>query len=166
MDAETKELVFDRVKSMLLQLGFRIASMDDSRPWGGFFVIDEQDAAAFVNHFFPEEEDDSWQLYQKLSPKILLVRPGARLSWQYHHRRAEIWKCICDEILVVTSPDDTERQKHILQYGEVIRLEQGERHRLTGTDKWGIVAEVWKHTIPEYPSDEQDIVRLQDDYGR
>lgn len=166
METESKSMVFDQVKSMLHQLDLRIASMDDSRPWGGFFVIDEQDSSAFVSHFFPDEDGDSWHLYQKLSPKILIVHPGTRLSWQYHHRRAEIWKCICDEIMVVTSHDDTERHQHTLQYGEVIRLQQGERHRLVGTEMWGIVAEVWKHTQPDHPSDEQDIVRLQDDFGR
>jgi mannose-6-phosphate isomerase len=162
----TKSEVFDKVKAMLSQLGFGVTKMDDTRPWGGFFVIDEEMAAAFAAHFFPEEEADSWQLFQKLSPKILIVSPGARLSWQYHHRRAEIWKCISDEVNVVTSQGDEETQLTKLKYGEIIRLRQGERHRLIGTSDWGLVAEIWKHTDPSNPSDENDIVRLQDDYGR
>ena len=50
--------------------------------------------------------------------------------------------------------------------GNFIQLDKGERHRLIGLDSWGIVAEIWQHTDPENPSDEDDIVRLQDDFGR
>jgi hypothetical protein len=50
--------------------------------------------------------------------------------------------------------------------GEVVSLARGERHRLIGTDNWGVVAEIWIHTEPENPSDESDIIRLQDDYSR
>jgi hypothetical protein len=44
--------------------------------------------------------------------------------------------------------------------------EKGERHRLIGLENWGVVAEFWQHTDPEHPSDEDDIVRVQDDYKR
>mgnify|MGYP003350752161 CR=1 FL=1 len=44
---------------------------------------------------------------------------------------------------------------------------RGERHRLIGTKEgWGMVAEIWQHTVPDHPSDESDIVRLQDDYRK
>ena len=39
-------------------------------------------------------------------------------------------------------------------------------HRLVGLSNWGIIAEIWQHTDPEKPSDEEDIVRVQDDFGR
>jgi mannose-6-phosphate isomerase len=48
----------------------------------------------------------------------------------------------------------------------VLKLAQGERHRLIGADGYGIVAEIWRHTDPANPSDENDIVRVQDDFGR
>ncbi len=35
-----------------------------------------------------------------------------------------------------------------------------------GLDTFGIVAEIWQHTDPTNPSEEDDIVRLQDDFGR
>ncbi len=44
----------------------------------------------------------------KLSPILLLVKPSARLSWQYHHRRAETWMVICGLVGIVISLDDTE----------------------------------------------------------
>ena len=78
----------------------------------------------------------------KLSPKILLVAPQKRLSWQYHHRRAEIWKVIHGTVAVVTSYDDVERTQQILQPGDIIELQQGERHRLVGLDHWGVIAEI------------------------
>ena len=43
---------------------------------------------------------------------------------------------------------------------------KGERHRLIGLESWGIVAEFWQHTNAQKPSNEDDIIRLQDDYAR
>jgi mannose-6-phosphate isomerase len=53
-----------------------------------------------------------------------------------------------------------------LEIGQVINLKCGERHRLVGTNGFGIVAEIWQHTDKNNPSDEDDIVRVQDDFGR
>ena len=50
--------------------------------------------------------------------------------------------------------------------GDQIILKQGERHRLIGLDDYGVVAEIWQHTEKNNPSDEEDIVRVQDDFGR
>jgi hypothetical protein len=50
--------------------------------------------------------------------------------------------------------------------GDQIKLTQGERHRLIGLDDYGVVAEIWQHTDKNNPSDEEDIVRVQDDFGR
>lgn len=158
--------VFEKVAAMLRRLNFSIVDKDDIRPWGGFYVIDEAQAPQFVNHFFPEEHLDTLKITNKLSPKILIVAPNHRLSWQYHHRRAEIWKCIDGAVGVMTSNTDIEDVKHILKIGDIIKLKQGERHRLIGLEDWGIVAEIWQHTDELNPSDEDDIVRLQDDYSR
>ncbi|MEO7801319.1 MAG: hypothetical protein ABIR81_04935 [Ginsengibacter sp.] len=157
---------FDKSATLLEELNFKIVDQDKSRPWGGFYVIDESKAAAFVQHFFPEEDLEKVKISEKLSPKILMVAPGKRLSWQYHHRRAEIWRCIDGEVAVATSDSDSEAVKHILKVGDKIKLKQGERHRLIGLSDWGVVAEIWQHTDAENPSDENDIVRLQDDFGR
>ena len=53
-----------------------------------------------------------------------------------------------------------------MELGKTVSLEQGERHRLVGLDSWGIVAEIWMHVDPEHPSNEEDIVRVEDDYAR
>jgi hypothetical protein len=49
---------------------------------------------------------------------------------------------------------------------EIVRLNQGQRHRLVGLNSWGMIAEIWQHTDINNPSDEEDIVRVQDDFGR
>jgi mannose-6-phosphate isomerase-like protein (cupin superfamily) len=109
---------------------------------------------------------DTIRITNKLSPKILVVAPNKRLSWQFHHRRAEIWKILSGVVGVKTSLTDEEGEIQELKPGTFIQMDKGERHRLIGLDSWGIVAEIWQHTDPENPSDEDDIVRLQDDFGR
>ena len=161
-----KEVTFKETAAMLAQSGFTIIQQDTNKPWGGFFVIDENQASEFVNRYFPDENIDELKITQKLSPKILMVAPHMRLSWQYHHRRAEIWKCINGTAGVITSETDEEAQQHTLLTGDVIKLKQGERHRLTGLDDWGIIAEIWQHTDAAHPSDEDDIVRVRDDFSR
>lgn len=161
-----KQQIFEKVAAMMRQSNFIIVDKDDTRPWGGFYVIDETQAVQFARHYFAEENLNELKITSKLSPKILIVGPGQRLSWQYHLRRAEIWKCIDGTVGVMTSNTDEEAIRHTLKSGDIIKLKQGERHRLMGLDGWGIVAEIWQHTDELNPSDEDDIVRLQDDYSR
>ena len=163
----TKEEIFKKISIYTKEVGIRVDHTDTKRPWGGFFVIDERDAEKFIKHFFPEINKNDLLEGAKLSPKILLVEPGKKLSWQYHHRRAEIWKLIQGKAAVATSDTDTEKNRVILNIGDIVKLKQGERHRLIGMEKeWGVVAEIWMHTDHNNPSDEDDIIRLQDDFGR
>ena len=161
-----KELVFEKIAEYLHLRKLIINKHDDSRPWGGFFVIEETEAEKFIKIYFPLLTKEELNISGKLSPKILVVAPNKRLSWQYHHRRAEIWKLISGTAAVITSDTDEEKETKHLNIGDIIQLRQGERHRLIGLDGWGIVAEIWRHTNTENPSDEEDIVRLQDDFGR
>jgi len=156
--------IFNSTTNMLKALSIRIQAVDMDRPWGGFMVIEDEDANLFVDTFFPLI--DKKELLGKISPKILLVAPNKKLSWQYHHHRSEIWKLIDGEAGIIRSFTDQESPLSILLLNEVITLQQGERHRLVGLNKWGIVAEIWLHTNPNQPSDENDIVRIQDDFGR
>ncbi|RYF91236.1 MAG: phosphoheptose isomerase [Chitinophagaceae bacterium] len=162
---DDKKEVFKMVEQYL-STEFSIHSFDDERPWGGFFVIQEADAELFIKKFFPELEIERLRIAGKLSPKILLVQPGKKLSWQYHHRRAEVWKLINGEAGVVRSDDDHEKDLLFLEPGKSIRLKTRERHRLVGLNNWGMIAEIWQHTDADHPSDEDDIVRVQDDFGR
>ena len=161
-----KELVFENVAEYLHLQNLKVNKEDSSRPWGGFFVIEESDAERFIELYFPHLTKEALSISGKLSPKILVVAPEKRLSWQYHFRRAEIWKLIGGVAAVITSDTDAEKETHKLNIGDIVQLQQGERHRLVGLDNWGIIAEIWRHTDPDNPSDEDDIVRLQDDFGR
>ncbi len=162
----TKNEVFEKVQSYLDKNGFSIVNSDQTRPWGGFFVIDEQQSQKFIHFFFADVEDSKKESSGKISPKILIVEKAKRLSWQYHHRRSELWKVIGGEVGVVQSENDEETSTQIKKLNDVITLKQGERHRLIGLETWGIVAEIWQHTESENPSDENDIIRVQDDFGR
>jgi mannose-6-phosphate isomerase-like protein (cupin superfamily) len=163
-----KSDIFSQIASELYVLGFSIDKQDQTRPWGGFFVLDESQAPAFAARYFPHLEMSEIQITNKLSPKILVVAPHKRLSWQYHFRRAEIWKVIAGTSVGVKISDTDEQSQEvkILESGSFIQMDTGERHRLIGLDGWGVVAEIWQHTDQENPSDEDDIVRLQDDFGR
>lgn len=161
-----KSDVFQKVKNFLDQNGFSILNSDQSRPWGGFFVIDEQQSQKFIDFFFNDVEESQKKAKGKVSPKILIVEKEKRLSWQYHHRRSELWKVIGGRVGVVQSENDVETNVETKNINDVITLKQGERHRLIGLETWGIVAEIWKHTDSNNPSDEDDIVRVQDDFGR
>ncbi|SFB25118.1 cupin domain-containing protein [Algoriphagus aquimarinus] len=161
-----KAEVFRKVEDFLTEKGFRISKVDQTRPWGGFFVLDESQIREFRAMFFEDVTLSEEQLEQKLSPKFLLVAPGARLSWQYHFRRAELWKLINGVSGIVRSETDELGEMKQMQLSETVSLKQGERHRLVGLDTWGIVAEIWMHVDPENPSNEDDIVRVEDDYSR
>lgn len=161
-----KEKLFTKVKEDLEVQGFEILQMDLQRPWGGFFVINEDQAQKFSDTFFSGIAVDQLKISGKLSPKVLIVAPQTRLSWQYHHRRAEIWQVISGIVGVISSLTDQEGELKKYQPGNQIVLKQGERHRLVGLEDWGVIAEIWQHTDASNPSDESDIVRVQDDFGR
>jgi mannose-6-phosphate isomerase-like protein (cupin superfamily) len=161
-----KKEVFASVKKFLLEKKFKIIKIDEERPWGGFFVIDETQSAKFKKEFFGEAAKNNRTKKGKVSPKILIVESRKRLSWQYHHRRSEIWKVIGGAVGIVRSYNDDEGVVQTKQTNAIISLKQGERHRLIGVNSWGIIAEIWQHTDPDHPSDEEDIIRVQDDFGR
>ena len=115
---------------------FRKGIIEDIRPWGKF-------------RSFPYE--------RVRSIKIITINPGEALSLQYHLKRNEFW-VILDEGLEVTSGDRIWRPAK----NEEIFIPHKTPHRLRciGGEPARIM-EVW---IGE--SEEADIVRLEDQYGR
>ncbi len=111
--------------------------MFDRRPWGTFQVLD--DGAAF-------------------KVKRITVDPGQRLSYQFHHRRAEHWVVV--EGTAVVTLDEVD---HPVTAGQHIEIGQGVRHRVRndGTDPLTFI----EVQTGDYFG-EDDIVRLDDDYGR
>jgi mannose-6-phosphate isomerase-like protein (cupin superfamily) len=159
-------MIFKNIQNQLETNQFTIVSKDHNRPWGGFFVIAEEQAQQFANQYFDGLDVSTLKRGGALSPKILVVAPDKRLSWQYHHRRAEIWRVIEGQAGVKRSSSDEEGSLEVLNIGDTITLQQGERHRLIGLGDYAVIAEIWQHTDADYPSDEDDIVRVQDDFGR
>lgn len=158
--------ILQRLSKVLEKQNIEIIDYDLNRPWGSFFVISENNAQDFSNIYFNGLNTEKLKVSGKLSPKILIIAPNKRLSWQYHHRRSEIWKVVSGEVKVVTSHDNIERKEKILKEGDEISLSRAERHRIVGLEDYAVVAEIWIHTDKDNPSDEDDIIRIQDDYGR
>ena len=154
------------IEKEIKSFGFEIISKDFQRRSGGFLVISEEQAQEFANKFFDGINVKNIKIGGKLSPKILVVKPNSKLSWQYHHRRAEIWKVFKGEVGVSRSFDDNQNPLIKLVTGDQIRLKKEERHRLIGLSDFAVIAEMWQHTDSNNPSDENDIVRISDDYGR
>jgi mannose-6-phosphate isomerase len=160
------ETISIKVQKLLQSKNIQYITKDLSRPWGGFFVISQESKEAFLDAFYPEMKETLMDSELPLSPKILCVAPGKRLSWQYHYRRAELWKLVDGQAAYIKSESDEQGKIHNMRKGKLLTLACGERHRLIGREKWGIIAEIWKHQDANNPSDEADIVRLQDDFGR
>ncbi|OGD20160.1 MAG: mannose-6-phosphate isomerase [Candidatus Aminicenantes bacterium RBG_13_59_9] len=91
------------------------------------------------------------------SLKIITVRPGRALSLQYHHRRSEFW-VVLDSGLEMTLGRRVWRPRR----GEEIFIPCRTPHRLRCVGRRpGRVMELWIGR-----SNEADIVRLKDDFGR
>ena len=154
---------YTEIREEIENLGFNVINYDFNRPWGGFLLVDESQSQYFINTFISKE---NLKIESRLSPKILIVNPNSRLSWQFHYRRKEIWRVYKNSVGIIRSMDNNQNEMEILNEGDIIKFQTKERHRLVGLSNFGVVAEIWIHTDLNNPSDEQDIVRLQDDYSR
>ena len=115
---------------------FRSRILEDRRPWGKFRSFPRPSAGAV---------------------KIITVDPGGTLSLQYHERRAEFWVAL-DEGLEITVGERTWRPAS----NEEIYIPRGAAHRLRSVGSLAArIMEIWLGD-----SDEADIVRLDDAYGR
>ena len=109
----------------------------DRRPWGTFTVLDEGDG---------------------FKVKRIQVFPGKRLSYQRHSRRAEHWVVVQGTVNVTL--DDREI---VVEAGEAIDIAIGSAHRVENPGEQTLLfIEVQRG---DYLG-EDDIVRLQDDFGR
>lgn len=113
------------------------AGTSERRPWGAFVVLDDGPSAKV---------------------KRITVQPGQRLSYQLHHQRSEIWTVV-DGVATVT----IDGADHLVRIGEVIAIPSGTAHRVRNDGEDPLVfIEVQTGTY----FGEDDIVRLEDDYGR
>ncbi len=105
-----------------------------------------------------------WGHYENLSEredhkvKRIVVEPGKRLSLQKHKRRAEHWVVISGEAIMTL--DDKEI---FLTAGQSVDIPQGAAHRIMNP---GSVPLVFVEAQMGDYFGEDDIIRLEDDYGR
>ncbi len=109
----------------------------DRRPWGTFTVLDEADG---------------------FKVKRIEVLPGKRLSYQKHAQRAEHWVVVQGTAKVTLDDRDI-----VIGTGQAIDIAIGAAHRVENPGKETLVfIEVQRGGY----LGEDDIVRLQDDFGR
>lgn len=88
--------------------------------------------------------------------KIITVETGERLSLQYHHHRQEFWMVLSGQPEVTIG---TEVKK--AEPGDEFKIAETVPHRLAAPSG---PAEILEISFGQF--DENDIVRLEDDYGR
>lgn len=109
----------------------------DERPWGNYTVLSDE-----ADH----------------KVKRIVVLPGKRLSYQTHARRAEHW-FVVNGIATVT----LDGVDHEVGPGTAIDISLGQAHRVANRAETELVfIEV---QVGDYFG-EDDIVRLDDDFGR
>ncbi len=112
----------------------------------------------------PKRVEPPWGSWEVLTEtpnykvKRVSVRPGLRLSYQKHAKRREHWVIVSGEALVVL--DGVEKK---LGVGETIDIPVGAAHRIGNPGT--IPMEFIEIQTGSYFG-EDDIIRLQDDYGR
>ncbi len=94
--------------------------------------------------------------------KLLRVRPGHRLSLQYHRRKSETLILLSGEAQLTIGGDVRQLVDHPLRVGARRVVAAGVLHRLSAGAVGADILEVASRP----PGDAEDIVRLADDYGR
>lgn len=111
-----------------------------------------------------ERDDRPWGFYEVLAAapdhkvKRITVHPGGRLSLQRHQKRSEHWYLIKGEAVVTL-----DRRRIALKEGESVDIPVLTAHRIENTGS-GELVYIELQTGTYFGED--DIERLEDDYGR
>lgn len=110
---------------------------EDTRPWGHWIVLDVGD---------------------KHTVKRITVNGAARLSLQYHHGREEVWTCIEGTGIAIIGDDEIALSPKV-----TVHVPKLARHRIAnpGSERLVIIETQLGDLL-----DENDIVRIEDDFGR
>lgn len=110
---------------------------ENIRPWGRYDILEDTETH---------------------KTKRITVKAGARLSYQRHAKRSEVWVVVGGRGTVTL--DDRDRE---IAYGDVVSIPVGMKHRVAaGEDGPLVFVEVQTGTY----FGEDDIERFSDDYGR
>ena len=137
MRYDDEEVAAQKDSGCISEAGMDTSPKFDRRPWGTFTVLDEG---------------------ENFKVKRIEVLPGKRLSYQKHAQRAEHWFVVQGTAKVTL--DDREIN---VSAGEAIDIAVGSAHRVENPGEELLVfIEVQRGSY----LGEDDIVRLQDDFGR
>jgi mannose-6-phosphate isomerase len=107
-------------------------------------------------------ESRPWGRFEKFhenkscTVKLIYVNANSRLSLQYHKKRSEFWKVVKGTAMV-----EINEKTITLGEGETITIPRQSRHRVLALESECIILEIAYGRF-----DENDIVRLEDDYQR
>jgi mannose-6-phosphate isomerase-like protein (cupin superfamily) len=99
-----------------------------------------------------------WAVTDRYLGKILHINRGEALSLQYHKRKDECLLVVKGELELEVGDASGSLRRHRLKVGDTIRITPGTRHRMTAVDE----VEIFEVSSPEI----EDVVRLEDRYGR
>jgi mannose-6-phosphate isomerase len=88
--------------------------------------------------------------------KLIYVNPLSRLSLQYHKKRSEFWMVVTGIAHV-----QVDNRFYVLKEGQTIEIPKNTRHRIEAKETKCVILEISYGAF-----DEDDIVRLEDDYKR
>jgi mannose-6-phosphate isomerase len=88
--------------------------------------------------------------------KLIYINANSRLSLQYHKKRSEFWKVIKGTAMI-----ELDGKTIILGEGETITIPRQAKHRIGALESECVILEIAYGRF-----DENDIVRLEDDYQR
>ena len=127
-------------------------------------IVNRLQAAKREEHVLPRQVHRPWGWYDSVDEgarfkvKRIMVKPGAALSLQMHHHRAEHW------IVVKGTAEVTVGERVILvSENESTFIPLGQKHRLANPGK--VTLEIIEVQSGSYLG-EDDIVRFEDTYGR
>jgi mannose-6-phosphate isomerase len=149
------------ISEILQTYGLKVVEKNSEKPWGAYLRLNNGNVPGFIEVFFNGKVNALAEQNLPMTPKILIVEPTKRLSYQKHKRRNEYWR------VVSGNPDVTLDEVEIrYAMGDLVKVPQGTRHRISANEERVVVAEIWEHIDPNNPSDEDDITRYDDDFGR
>lgn len=99
-----------------------------------------------------------WAVTDRYVGKILHVKAGEALSLQYHERKDESIYLAVGEMLLDFGPAGQPLERRTIRVGEAVRLTPGTRHRMIAVED----CDVFEVSTPDL----EDVVRLEDRYGR
>jgi mannose-6-phosphate isomerase len=94
---------------------------------------------------------------ERYAGKILHIEPGHRLSLQYHERKDETLYVLSGEVYLLVEEDGAMTERRLTP-GETYRIRPRVKHRLRAE----VPCDLVEVSTPEL----DDVVRLEDAYGR